>query len=951
MSFPSNELDLSAPGLREAQRGALHAVAAHFAWSEQPAQVVLPTGVGKTLVASLLPCVLGSTRMLVVTPARIVRDQVAYEISMLSVARETAALPPEGVSPSVMRADHRCDSAAWATAGEHDAVVGTPQVLSDAYDGVDPVPLDLFDLVVFDEAHHLPARTWSTLHARLQKVPTVLLTATPFRADRQRLPGELAFTYPLRRAIATGAYKPVKYVAVAPTGADVRDRTLAETAARRLRAPEHVAEHSRLLVRSDRKEHARALVEVYKAAGLSTAVVLDSTAGRTVRRYLARLEDGGDLDGLIVVGAMTEGFDFPRMKIAAYHRPHRTLAPTLQFVGRLARAGDVHGELIAFAEDVSEETAALFREDAIWETILPDLVDTAVAAERLARQFTSALQTIDPRQHRVSALAITPPRSTHIFRMPTPPDLEFEPAKIGDGTVIERFRHDHEQLLAFITRRRLHPRFLREDGLDSVEHHLHIATWVSDPGLLFISTEIASAVRHLRDGVGGGNAVPIGAIDLARLLTAADLERCFSVGARPSSIGAAANESYRTLAGPRAELSLSPSDARVRVLGHVMGRMRGAGGGSGTFGFSSKKAKLWEPTGTDSLAEFRAWCLGHAGVLSAGEQGGMANPSLGYLSLPDVLASFPDAPAIAVLPVELLIDDRELRIEGSPVSPVDIDVGCVRVSEDRVELTLAHDESRCVIEIAVDGSTQPTSGSGLFIDRATGEVESVADALQEYPVSMLFGDGTWVLGQQTIAPPHAFAPLPAAAREPIDWSGVDTSREFVEPLAPRTSVAGKTAELLEGTANWLIQDHLRNELADFIAIGETGQRVLVDLVHCKRPGGANPASRPTDIQELLAQAMRSLYLATAGPAIWAELERRIRNRPVTKVLKGDRDTLLTTLATWQQQQPLIEWTITCVQPGVSDGHLEEWSQGNALMLGTHDACQVQGVRFRLIDAE
>jgi superfamily II DNA or RNA helicase len=147
-------------------------------------------------------------------------------------------------------------------------------------------------------------------------------------------------------------------------------------------------------------------VRVYEDAGIAVAVVLDRTSGRTVRRYLSRMELDDGLKGLVVVGAMTEGFDFPQMKIAAYHRPHRTLAPTLQFVGRLARAGSVQGELVAFAEDVSDETSALFREDAVWETMLPDLVDTAVDRELQVREFTSVLTTIEAGRHRVSALAI-----------------------------------------------------------------------------------------------------------------------------------------------------------------------------------------------------------------------------------------------------------------------------------------------------------------------------------------------------------------------------------------------------------------------------------------------------------------------------------------------------------------------------------------------------------------
>lgn len=132
MPFLPDIVDLTAASLRDAQRGALHAAVVHRSSSDEPAQIILPTGVGKTLVANLLPYVLGATRALVVAPARIIRDQVAHQFKTLEVARDLGALAEDVPLPATLRADRRCDSDAWETAREHDAVIGTPQVLSHA---------------------------------------------------------------------------------------------------------------------------------------------------------------------------------------------------------------------------------------------------------------------------------------------------------------------------------------------------------------------------------------------------------------------------------------------------------------------------------------------------------------------------------------------------------------------------------------------------------------------------------------------------------------------------------------------------------------------------------------------------------------------------------------------------------------------------------------------------
>jgi superfamily II DNA or RNA helicase len=948
-AFSPEAVDLNAPGLREAQRGALHAVAAHRAASSAPAQVVLPTGVGKTLIATLLPYVLGAKQVLVVTPARIVRDQVAHSFKTLTVAKEVGALDKEIESPSLVRADHRCDSEFWQAHQDSQVVVGNPMVLSHGYAGVEPIPEGRFDLVIFDEAHHLPAPTWTILHEHLSTVSSVLLTATPFRADRQRLPGEIAFAYPLRRAIAQGAYQPVGFVPVQEVDPADRDQLLAEKVAERLADPKHMEVESRALIRTDRKEHADALVGVYAEQGLEVAPVLDRTSGQTVRRLLKKLDDG-TLHGLVVVGAMTEGFDFPRMKVAAYHRPHKSLAPTLQFIGRLARSGDVNGELIAFPADVSGETSELFREDAAWETLLPDIVDSAVEGERVVRQFTSGLSAIHHGPTEVSALVLAPGRSSHIFRTTSKLNLSFDPEHLGKGDVTERFHHPQHDLLAYITRHRLHPRFMREDALDSVEYRLHIATWIEDPGLLFISTDSAAALKTLCEELVDGYPAPIGAQDLARLLAAAELERCFSVGARTATAGTATNESYRTLSGRRAELSLSPSDARARVLGHVMGRMSGEGAGSGTFGFSAKKSKLWEPTATESLIDFREWCLGHASVLKAASAPEARDSPLKYLSIPDTLSAYPDAATMAVLPFEFLSDPRILRIGGKEADPIATDVACERLSAEAVELTVSYEGESCTLRVGLDGQAEIVSGSCLFVDPANGEAETIDELLSEHPVPLIFGDGSLILGPQRVRPAATPAPLPGKCRAPIDWGETEIGVEFGDPAPAPNSIAARTIALLEAEADAVVQDHLPYELADFLCISLEGDQVSVDVVHCKAAGGAQPGRRVIDIQELLAQAMRSVYFATAGAEIWVELRRRLAERASTRVIKGEEGALAAQLEAWAEAKPLINWRLTVVQPGVADDQLDSWPQGNALFGAAYDTCQNLGIEFRLIDS-
>src|SRR5207342_1976581 len=104
-------------------------------------------------------------------------------------------------------------------------------------------------------------------------------------------------------------------------------------------------------------------------------------------------------------------------RIAAYHEPHKTLAPTLQFIGRLSRPGlPVGPELLAVPEDVGRETEVLYREDRSWQELLPDLVDGLIEEERQVRRFLNR-GTWEPASLRIPPLAIRPARSARIFHV------------------------------------------------------------------------------------------------------------------------------------------------------------------------------------------------------------------------------------------------------------------------------------------------------------------------------------------------------------------------------------------------------------------------------------------------------------------------------------------------------------------------------------------------------
>jgi superfamily II DNA or RNA helicase len=194
-------------GFRHAQLGAIHSIGAHFVTRNDPAIITMPTGSGKTSVLIASAFVLRAKRVLIITPSRLVREQIAKEVSGLQKLKELGALATDIPPPNVLNVKKRITSLEqWQPMQNYDVIVATPASISPEYEQIPEPPHDLFDLIIVDEAHHSPARTWSSLLRHFQRARHILLTATPFRHDQREVKGRFTFTYELRQAYSDGIF-------------------------------------------------------------------------------------------------------------------------------------------------------------------------------------------------------------------------------------------------------------------------------------------------------------------------------------------------------------------------------------------------------------------------------------------------------------------------------------------------------------------------------------------------------------------------------------------------------------------------------------------------------------------------------------------------------------------------------------------------------------------------
>src|SRR5262249_29354558 len=137
-----------------------------------------------------------------------------------------------------------------------------------------------------------------------------------------------------------------------------------------------------------------ALADIYRQyTTLQLEVVHSGKSQHTTEKVIERLRQG-ELNGVICVNMLGEGFDLPNLKIAALHAPHRSLAVTLQFFGRFGRVnGERLGDakFLAVQSEIGEDLTELFQESEAWGKKIRTLGQAKIGEELFTREFLEDL--------------------------------------------------------------------------------------------------------------------------------------------------------------------------------------------------------------------------------------------------------------------------------------------------------------------------------------------------------------------------------------------------------------------------------------------------------------------------------------------------------------------------------------------------------------------------------
>ncbi|MDJ1470263.1 DEAD/DEAH box helicase [Xanthocytophaga flava] len=940
-------------GLRKSQLGALNAIGAHFSLHQRPAVVVLPTGAGKTAVLMLTPYILEAERALVITPSRFVREQIKLDYAFLKTLKLAQTLPQDFETPSVYENTGMILAPeTWEALRQYDVVVSTPNSASPAQRDIPEPPDDLFDLILIDEAHHSPAPTWNALIEAFPKAKIVLFTATPFRRDGREIKGKYIYTYPIQRAFEDGIYGEMQYVPVDVEENESPDVALAKKTDQVFKKDCEDGFSHIVMVRASTRKQANKLAEIYQQnTQLRLEVVHSGMGQRFTGKVVAKLRKG-DLDGVICVNMLGEGFDLPRLKIAALHAPHRSLSVTLQFLGRFARVNEDRlgdAKIIAVQREIEADLETVFQANDAWSRMVRTMGQDRISREMDTREFLDDFEVNtsindESTLEDLSLYGFNLFNHVKIYHLHGTIDLHKVPEL--KGFIVERIWVNNAQAtVAFIARQEILPKWANAGVLSSVEHHMFVIYHDAQAGLLFMCATCREDMiyKQLADTFVDGHVSGLSLSRVNRILRSFSSLELFNVGMRNRASGTVA-ASYRQIAGSAAHYAIDKSDGTLYHRGHVFGRGHTLRGQT-TIGLSSL-SKVWRLESC-KLPQLIEWCRNLSRDIENSAPFTTGIP-IDHLDAGIEITELPETALLgAGWQDSFYVKTPTLLLPGmdEPISILEVDLVTSQTATTyQILLKTADQQTQLRFELTPFPSVNYVDDSQpRWLVEKGGRQYDLIKYLSEYPFRFYLADGSLLEGCQLFkAPEETLSAFDSAElMEAVDWqlSQVDPRKEFGACAPPLRSVHDWLAERLENQNPEIIfYDHRPGECADYLIVELDAQgSILVSLYHCKKAGGDPSGERDEDLFDVCGQVAKS--------ARWRNkksLLKQVKDRYKTGsiFLKGDTKTFIDLMESVPHYE--IPLQIYIVQPGLSISMLS--AKSSNLLATTSQGLVANGCR-------
>jgi superfamily II DNA or RNA helicase len=876
----------------------------------------MPTGSGKTSVIMMAPYVTLAEKVLIITSSKLVRGQISSEFSELITLKSVNVFTALTVPPKVFEMKKKYSEQMRGNIQVADVVVATPLcALSISENDIK----GQFDLVLVDEAHHIPALTWQQILLNMKDAMHFLFTATPFRLDRKEIKGELIYTYPLSMAYQDGIFGSIEYIPIEE--APDKDLLIAKETERILLNDREMGYNHYVMVRTDTKEKAKKLEIIYKQeTNLHIRRIDSSMSYKIIKKYIAELKNK-IIDGILCVDMLGEGFDFPNLKIAAIHSPHKSLSSTLQFIGRFTRtnATDIGtAKFIAMNDnDLIIENQSLYANDAIWQDIIINLNDSKIQSEEEIRANLKNYIRDDGRSFsdEVSLYCIRPNCHAKVFRISNfNINGEFPVScQVGDNIYRNNLDNSIIGIGVLIDR----PKWSTSEQLQDIENYLFIVHYQSETSLLFIYSQMKSEIDYTEIASAfSSDFEKIPRNEVHRVLGGLNSFELFNTGMQNRF--AEQGESYRILAGSNVASSIDTTTGEMFSAGHVFCKAIDNDGKEKTIGYSSG-SKIWSSQYL-RIPDYIEWCDYHGLKIANDSLVVKTNTNYDSLPMPKRLSKYPSKIMFSFFSDKTYISPPIIvDSAGSPTGAIltDATILIVDQQDNLLTLRISINDLYDLIECNINGEYNCQNPT-LYLKNGRYN-SSLPDYLNTHPLIFKATDESVIHGNEISEGVETTLIYPSTDICEINWRKYQTDIhcEYGNLSSGQRSIQESLNLILSETNNFdiLLYDHGTGEIADFISIKES-DFIEITFYHVKAMGGITFNENVGDIYEVCQQAIKSLIWIKSKTYLLDKIKARQRSNHCI-FYKGTSDKLESIL----KQNKLLRTTIIIVQPAISKNKL------------------------------
>ena len=815
--------------------------------------------------------------------------QIANDYASLRTLKYVGVFSKDTNAPNIYEAKHLYRIEVDDEILNADVVVATHQVAASISDAQIK---NVFDYIIIDEAHHVPAPTWQRILKNMINVPSLLVTATPFRLDKKEIKGKTVYNYPLSRAYKDGVFGEIMFNPI-EEGTE-KDKRIALEAERILLNDRESGYDHFLMVRTDTKDKAKELENLYENITKLKLKRIDSAMStRTVEKTIMLLKKK-ELDGVICVDMLGEGFDFPNLKIAAIHEPHKSLASTLQFIGRFARTNAEKigtAKFIAMNDDnLKIENHKLYSSDVAWQDMIISMSEEKIEGDLEANEILNNFTKPEDQDESISLNNIRPNCHAKVYKVSNFDIYGNFPEELKVGENI--YRSEETNSIVGISKISSTPLWLAGDSVLNNEFGLYIVHYQSSTKLLFIYSQNKTEAVYesiVESFVENYDKIPRD--EMNRVLAEFSEYEFFNTGMqnRYSESG----ESYRIYAGSNTAASIDETTGKMVSAGHAFCKVKKDGYES-TIGYSSG-SKFWSSS-YFTIPEYIKWCDLFGEKISNDKLKVKTNTNYDKLPIPVRIVEYESDILFCFLDKKSYISPCTIAYRGNldeKALITDVIFKIIEVNNNIIKFKVELFDKCEVINCDLMGNY--SSEKKEFICKNGKEEYSLAEYFSNNPLSFKTANDTVYCGQEVLKGNLELEKYDSKRICALKWDDmkVDTSLECGTGTGGMISIQDGLRNYLEKESKFshIIFDHGTGEIADFITIEENGDFIYVKMYHCKAKKGREYNSSVGDVYEVTQQAIKSTIWVSSKAMLLKKINDRVSRASSEKFIRGEFKTL------------------------------------------------------------